>query len=87
LLLIDENLWMIVNDWIQQLDEDSFIQALPLMRRTFSNFTQAERKKLGEKAKHGGKNGLLLPQLTSNFNKERAIKSIPVIMDLLGYQL
>jgi hypothetical protein len=86
LLLIDENLWMIVNDWIQQLDEDSFTQALPLMRRTFSNFTQAERKKLGEKAKNGGKNALLLPQLASNFNKDRAIKSIPVIMDLLGYQ-
>jgi hypothetical protein len=87
LLLIDENLWLIVNDWVQQLDEESFIQALPLMRRTFSNFTQAERKKLGEKAKHGGKNALLQPQLASNFNKDRAIKSIPVIMDLLGYQL
>ncbi|MDI9366481.1 MAG: DUF5682 family protein [Flavobacterium sp.] len=87
LLLIDENLWLIVNDWVQQLDEESFIQALPLMRRTFSNFTQAERKKLGEKAKHGGKNALLLPQLATNFNKDRAIKSTPVIMNLLGYQL
>jgi len=87
LLLIDDNLWLIVNNWVQQLDEESFIQALPLMRRTFSNFTQAERKKLGEKAKHGGNNKSLLPQLPTNFNKDRARKSIPVIMDLLGYQL
>ncbi len=87
LLLIDENLWLIVNDWVQQLDEESFIQALPLMRRTFSNFTQAERRKLGEKAKHGGKNLVLMPQSQANFNRERATKSIPVIMDLLGYQL
>ncbi len=85
LLLIDENLWLIVNDWVQQLEEDSFVQALPLMRRTFSNFTQAERRKLGEKAKNGGRNTVLAQQVQAGFSTARAKQGIPVVMELLGY--
>jgi len=86
LLLLDENLWLIVNDWVQQLDEDSFVQALPLMRRTFSHFTQAERKKLGEKAKHGGKSMVFMQQQAeAGFNRTRGKQAIPIVMELLGY--
>ena len=86
LLLLDENLWLIVNEWIQQLDEDSFIQALPLMRRTFSNFTSAERRKLGEKAKNGGNAIAISGKQELGLNNERAKKGLAVVMHLMGYQ-
>lgn len=86
LLLIDDALWEMVNTWVLQLNEDSFIQALPLLRRTFSNFTNAERRKLGEKVKHGHATSAITQIENSNFNKENAKKALPIIMQLLGYQ-
>ncbi|MCU0321658.1 MAG: DUF5682 family protein [Chitinophagaceae bacterium] len=87
LLLIDDKLWLMVNSWVQQLDEDSFVQALPLLRRTFSNFTNAERRKLGEKVKHGNQSTVLTQFVNNNFDAERGKKGLPIIMELLGYQL
>ncbi|MFY7964588.1 MAG: DUF5682 family protein [Chitinophagaceae bacterium] len=86
LLLIDDTLWIIVNTWVQQLNEESFVQALPLLRRTFSNFTNAERRKLGEKVKHGNTTSAITQIENSNFNKENAKKALPIMMQLLGYQ-
>lgn len=86
LLLLDENLWLIVNEWVQQLDEEGFIQALPLMRRTFSNFTSAERRKLGEKAKNGGNPVAISGKQELGLNNERAKKGLAVVMQLMGYQ-
>ena len=53
ILLIDQDLWNVVNSWVEQLEEEIFIQVLPLLRRTFSNFSKPERRKLGEKVKSG----------------------------------
>ncbi len=47
LLLLDKNLWMVVNDWVRELTEDIFTQVLPLPRRTVASFTGPEKKKLG----------------------------------------
>lgn len=87
LLLIDDKLWQIVNDWIQQLDNEGFIQALPLMRRTFSQFTVAERRKLGEKAKNGGSMVSISQVLSTGLDSERAKKGLLVVMQLMGYSL
>ena len=69
-----------------QLDEDLFIQVLPLLRRTFSTFTQPERRKMGEKVKHGSSKKNVTLQTTNNFDNERAAKGIPIVMQLLGYR-
>lgn len=50
-LLLDDVLWGLVNDFMCGLDEESFQQILPIMRRTFSTFEQHERTQLGQKAK------------------------------------
>ena len=84
LLLLDADLWRVVNNWVQQLNEENFIQVLPLLRRTFSNFTTPERKKLGEKVKQGD-NAKSSLATTSSVNVERAARGLPVIMQLLGY--
>lgn len=85
LLLLDENLWGIVHEWVQQIPEEDFVQALPLLRRTFSQFTHAERRKLGEKLKQGGKPGMLMQEADAGINRETGKQAIPVVMELLGY--
>ncbi len=85
LLLIDENLWQMVNNWVCQLEEENFIEALPLLRRTFSKFTSVERRKLGEKVKNGDKVNPLARVEENSFDRERGKLGIPVVMELLGY--
>ncbi|MFR7708880.1 MAG: DUF5682 family protein, partial [Alistipes inops] len=38
-LLLDDNLWQLVNGWLCGLSDANFIELLPVIRRTFSNFT------------------------------------------------
>lgn len=84
LLLVDNNLWSLVNGWVGSLEADTFTQVLPLLRRTFAAFTPPERKKLGEKAKGGSSSGIkALHQ--SNLDEERAKRGIPIVMLLLGF--
>jgi hypothetical protein len=85
LLLLDNDLWGIINEWVKQLNEEIFGQVLPLLRRTFANFSQAERRKLGEKARAGGI--AIVKKTETGFDEERAKKGIPVIMQLLGYKI
>jgi hypothetical protein len=61
-----------------------FTQVLPLLRRTFANFTQPERRKLGEKVKTGGTTGGASVALGSDVDNERAKQGIPVVLQLLG---
>lgn len=82
LLLVDQGLWEVVNNWVSQLDEDSFTLLLPLLRRAFSHFTQPERKKLGEKVKTGHK-GSALAVSDVPFDTDRAQSGLPIVLRLL----
>ncbi len=85
LLLVDNDLWTVVYNWMHQLEEDAFKQLLPLLRRTFSSFTKAERRKLGEKAKGGVSGTTSVSQQTmENIDATRALKGIPVVLQMLG---
>lgn len=63
-LLLDDVLWGLVNSFICNLDDESFTQVLPILRRTFATFEQHERTKLGQKAK--------------NFDPDKATQTLPV---------
>ncbi|HBF07400.1 MAG: hypothetical protein CMD81_03870 [Gammaproteobacteria bacterium] len=45
-LRYEKSLLAIVNQWIQQLEEDKFIECLPLFRRVFMNLDALERQSL-----------------------------------------
>jgi hypothetical protein len=83
-LLLDDNLWNLMNNWITTIVEENFTELLPVLRRTFAEFTQAERRKIGEKAKGmtGGVHKVVNNQ--ENFNFERAEKIVGVVGRLLG---
>jgi hypothetical protein len=85
ILLLDNELWMVVCNWVDQLEEAIFIQVLPLLRRTFAHFTKPERRKLGEKVKSGG-SAPLMQKAETGLDSERARQGIEVIMQLFGYR-
>jgi len=51
-LIHDHKLFLLVDQWLSQLQEDRFIETLPLLRRTFGGFTSSERISIGEQAKN-----------------------------------
>jgi hypothetical protein len=86
ILLIDNELWNVVNEWVAHLDEETFKQVLPLLRRTFSHFSSPERRKLGEKVKSGaGTIGVMKPT-DFDFDHDRATQGIPIVLQLFGYK-
>ncbi|MDF2191197.1 DUF5682 family protein [Paraflavitalea sp. CAU 1676] len=84
ILLLDQQLWNLVNNWVASIPPDVFTQVLPLLRRTFANFSQPERRKLGEKVKSGGIEQVSPVAANGDIDPVRARKGIPVILQLLG---
>ena len=54
ILVHDAALFGVLDSWLAGLTGDNFQEIIPLLRRTFSTFEQAERRNIGEKAKAGG---------------------------------
>ena len=51
LLIHDDKLLGLLNNWLHGIGETHFMQVLPLLRRTFSQFPPAERRQIGERLK------------------------------------
>lgn len=86
-LLLNDNLWLLVNSWICGLQEESFRELLPILRRTFSDFSSAERRKLGEKAKRFETNGASIRHAQDEtMDDQEAAKVIPLLSNLLGIE-
>ncbi len=85
ILLLDDDLWNLVNGWVCSLSDDDFKQLLPILRRTFSEFSPAERRKLGEKAKLSTDiRQLVFNKNTLEVNEADASRVLPLIFRLLG---
>lgn len=87
ILLLDDNLWNLVNNWVCSQEKETFMELLPILKRTFSEFSPAERRKLGEKAKAGGTGGIQTATASAtSHNEEEAVRVIPLIHRLLGIE-
>ncbi len=87
ILLLDDKLWNLVNTWICEQQQEDFLELLPILRRTFSEFTPAERRKLGEKAKNFEERGSSSsPTEDSSCNDMDAKRIIPLMSRLLGIE-
>ncbi len=69
--------------WLTHLDPLHFMDVLPVLRRTFSNFEAAERRMIGEKLQKG--TSLKASSLTRRgLDEMRALRVVPMIQLLLG---
>ena len=90
-LLHDEAIWGAVDAWLAQLGETQFLQILPLVRRSFSNFSNNERQSLGEKAKRAvpgqsTSRAVIIEDGDEPWDSQRAALALPVLSQLLGLQ-
>ncbi|GAA5435059.1 DUF5682 family protein [Deinococcus aquaticus] len=81
LLMHDPVLLTLLDDWLVGLDGPVFTQTLPLLRRVFSRFERPERRAIGE-ALRGGNPAARGPR--REVNAERALRAVPVVLNLLG---
>ncbi len=86
ILLIDPALWKAVFDWIECLPEERFLASLPVLRRTFSEFSPAEKRKIGEKAKSGSHGTMNISESSLPQNNELGIMAAHTVLALLGIQ-
>ncbi|HMY76543.1 MAG TPA: DUF5682 family protein, partial [Blastocatellia bacterium] len=85
LLLHDERLWQVIDDWLTALPGDGFTVLLPLLRRTFSTFTAPERRQMGERAKRGATVSVhQVASTVEDFDHQRAETVLPLVARLLG---
>jgi hypothetical protein len=53
ILIQDASLLFIVDEWMSELDEETFMETLPLMRRAFSEFETSGRRRVLERVSAG----------------------------------
>lgn len=85
LLLHDERIWRVVDEWVTALNGETFLQLLPLVRRTFATFAPAERRMMGDKVKHGaGRGATPAGRDEQPFDHEAGLAALPIVIQMLG---
>ena len=84
ILILDNQIWNIVYSWVDSLEDEVFNNTLPLLRRTFATYSNAEKQKIGAKVKSGVQKIGPSKTLSTDIDTERAVKVIPVLEELLG---
>lgn len=81
LLLHDPVLLGVVDDWIASIDETTFEDVLPLVRRTFSRFEAAERRQIAGRVQHGS---TALAPAPAGLDLDRGLPAARRVAGLLG---
>ncbi len=81
LLVHTPELLDILDDWMLPLEEERFLEVLPLLRRTFASFPPAVRRNLGQSLRRDRQ----APASTTNLN-HRAEWVLPIVHRLLGLE-
>ncbi|WCL81595.1 DUF5682 family protein [Saprospira sp. CCB-QB6] len=70
LLIHNQSLWQILDEWLGSLPAAQFQELLPLLRRSFSQFSRSERQKMLQLAKHP-------PKVGAQASKESRLEAWP----------
>lgn len=82
ILLHDEAVWKILDEWVVSLSSENFVTVVPLLRRTFSAFPFPERRQMGERVEHGTPTSRT--ENETGINVERANAVLPLTKQILG---
>lgn len=87
ILIHDDTLFGLLNDWLAGLSPEAFVRVLPLLRRTFSTFEAPERRSIGEKARNTEAGaGAPASRGDAALDDERGARVLPLVARLLGVQ-
>jgi hypothetical protein len=85
LLVHDEQLLALIDEWLVGIPADTFVEVLPLLRRTFGGFPAPERRAIGERVRSSGAHQS--DRTDTPLDDERAARVLPTVALLLGRQL
>jgi hypothetical protein len=80
-LIHDDKLRGIIDRWLAGISSDHFMQVLPLLRRSFAQFSAAERKLIGQRLRGGGAAPSTQP---ADFDLDAARAMLPVLHRIWG---
>lgn len=83
LLLHDDALWNVIDEWLCGLSGEHFDQIVPVLRRTFATFAPGERRMLGERARSGVAESRAV-HVERSIDLQRAEASLDVVRHILG---
>ena len=86
ILLHNEELWRILDEWVGSVKTEIFPQLLPLLRRTFSTFTAPERSQIGVLARRGNRGPTGSSVTSDTIDEDRARKVLPLVAEILGLE-
>lgn len=91
-LLHNDTLWALIDEWLTTLNDEHFTHILPLVRRTFSEFEAADRRDLGQRVKQAStslarKKATDVQHIWSEKCTERTERALPAMAALLGLPL
>lgn len=84
LLLHDRELLPIVDAWVAEVDETTFEDLLPLLRRTFSRFEPGARRQLGSRLRRPGTAEAVAP---AALDLDRGLAAMNRVAELLGLEV
>jgi len=85
LLVHDDRLLGLVDSWLTGIAPDAFVEVLPLLRRTFSEYPAPQRRQIGERAvRLGDTEGGREFDRDDDVDSERAELVMPTVEVLLG---
>ncbi len=92
LLLHDTELVALLDTWVRGLDDSTFVDVLPLVRRTFGSFSAPERAAVAERLAAsargtggtGGTGGMAAAPAADDVERERAEAAVTTVAVLLG---
>ncbi|BCL17879.1 DUF5682 family protein [Micromonospora sagamiensis] len=85
LLVHDDALLSLVDEWLTGIPADSFTEVLPLLRRTFGSFAAGERRSIGDRVAHRGQPVHRAP--AAGLDHDRATAVLPTLGILLGREI
>jgi hypothetical protein len=83
-LVHDDRLLGIVDQWVGSLSREAFEQVCPIARRTFAEFEKPERRQIGEKLKRGTSPAAAGAVETDDYDPQRGTLVEPVLRAILG---
>jgi hypothetical protein len=87
LLVHDDALLTLVDDWLADVPAEAFDDVLPLLRRTFGTFDAGERRAIGERVAGPRAGAAGAGGAGTAIDEERAVAVLPVLGALLGREI
>jgi hypothetical protein len=87
LLIHDAKLLRVLDEWVAEIQQQTFDTLVPLLRRTFSTFDKPERRQIGQIVASGGTMKRTSVHSDDSIDESRGRRALPLLLQILGAQV